>query len=69
VNSVALFDVLNCASTAVLMAEGGRDNEAESAYLEASVAAMEAAQPGTPLADALNVILGEVGTLTGRQAA
>jgi hypothetical protein len=60
VNPVALYDVLNCASTALIAAEGGRAREAEQAYLEACVAAADAFGGGSREADALNVILGVV---------
>jgi hypothetical protein len=60
-NPAALYDALNCASLAVLAAEGGRSREAEEAYMEASVAAMDAFPDGSAEAAALNVVLGAVG--------
>jgi hypothetical protein len=62
VNPVALYDTLNCASYAVVLAEGGNRPKAEEAYMEASFAAPEAFPPG-PLADALNLLLGAVGDM------
>ena len=61
--SMALYDALNCASLAVLLAEDGNSRKAEEAYMEASVAAMTAFGEGSPQAAALNVILGAVGDL------
>ncbi len=63
-NSAALYDALNCASYAVVLAEGGNQPKAEEAYLEASVAAMSAFPEGSPEAAALDVILGAVRDLT-----
>ena len=60
-NSAALYDALNCASYAVVLAEGGNQPKAEEAYLEASMAAFPA---GSPEAAALDVILGAVRDLT-----
>ena len=60
---VALYDVLNCASMALLHAEGSNLPMAETAFLEATVAAPEAFRAG-PLADALNLILGAVRDFT-----
>ena len=60
---VALYDVLNLASTALVAAEGGLDVIAEQAFLEATFAAPDVFPPG-PLADALNLILGAVGNMT-----
>ena len=57
---VALYDALNCASMALIAAEGGDTAKAETAYLEASLAAGEAFRPGSPGSEALRVILGEV---------
>lgn len=61
-NPPALYDALNCASLAVLAAEGGERPGAENAFLEASLAAADAFPPG-PLADALNLVLGAVGDM------
>lgn len=61
-NSAALYDTLNCASYAVVLAEGGNQPKAEEAYFEAAFAAPEAFPPG-PLADALNLVLGAVGDM------
>jgi hypothetical protein len=63
VNSEALYDALNCASYAVVLAEGGNQPKAEEAYMEASVAAMDAFEEDSPEAAALNLILGAVGAL------
>ncbi len=63
-NSAALYDALNCASYAVVLAEGGNQPKAEEAYLEASMAAMAAFPAGSPEAAALDVILGAVRDLT-----
>ena len=63
-NSAALYDALNCASYAVVLAEGGNQPKAEEAYLEASMAAMAAFPEGSPEAAALDVILGAVRDLT-----
>jgi hypothetical protein len=57
VNSAALYDALNCASLAVLFAEGGDTARSETALLEASLAASGAFPAGSPEADALGVIL------------
>jgi hypothetical protein len=57
----ALYDALNCASYALVLAEGGNQPKAEEAYMEASVAALGAFPEGGPQAEALNVILGVVG--------
>ncbi len=62
-NPCALYDALNCASTALIAAEGGQGSIAEQAFLEATFAAPGAFPPG-PLADALNVVLGAVGEMT-----
>jgi hypothetical protein len=62
-NPVALYDALDCASLAVLVAEGGEIAKAETALLEASIAASEAFSPCSPEAAALNVILGAVGAM------
>jgi len=59
-DAMALYDVLNCASTALIASEGGPPGVAEQAYLEATFRAHEAFPPG-PLADALNLVLGAVG--------
>ena len=63
-NPMALYDALNCASLAVLQAEGGKSGKAGEAYLEASVAALAAFPDGSPESTALNVILGAVGDFT-----
>jgi len=57
---MALYDVLNCASAALIAADGGPPGASERAYLEAAFRAPEAFPPG-PLADALNLVLGAVG--------
>ena len=62
-NPVALYDVLNLASTALVAAEGGLDVIAEQAFLEATFAAPDVFPPG-PLTDALHLILGAVGDMT-----
>ncbi len=63
VNPIALYDTLNCASTALIAAEGGQDSAAGQALWEAAFAAPGAFPPG-PLADALNLVLGAVGDMT-----
>jgi hypothetical protein len=63
VNPVALYDTLNCASLAVLAAEGGHAGKAEAAYMEASVAALGAFPEDSAEAAAMNVILGAVGAM------
>jgi hypothetical protein len=62
-NPVALYDALNCASFAVVLAEGGNQLKAEEAYMEASFAASDAFPEGSREAQALNVILGAVGDM------
>lgn len=62
-NPVTLSDALNCASYSLVLAEGGNQPKAEEAYLEASMAAMDAFPAGSPAAGALNVILGAVGDM------
>lgn len=62
-NPCALYDALNCASTALIAAEAGQASVAEQAFLEATFAAPGAFGPG-PLADALNLVLGAVGDMT-----
>jgi len=57
---MAPYDVLNCASTALIASDGGPPGAAARAYLEAAFRAPEAFPPG-PLADALNLVLGAVG--------
>jgi hypothetical protein len=64
-NPVALFDTLNCAATAVLLAEDdsgdpARARRAQEAFWEACVAAADAFPPGSPQGDALHVVLGAV---------
>jgi hypothetical protein len=63
-NPVALFDALNCASTAVLAAEGGDAATAETALFEASIAAGDAFPAGSPEADALGIVLAAAGRVT-----
>jgi hypothetical protein len=63
VNPVALYDVLNCASMAVLAAEGGRVRAAEQAWLEASFAVGDAFPLDSDESRALGVLLGAVGTM------
>jgi hypothetical protein len=60
-NPVDLYDALNCASLALLAAEGGDVIRAQSSYMEASIAALGAFPGGSPESAALNVILGAVG--------
>jgi hypothetical protein len=67
-DTMALYDVLNCASTALIASEGGPPGAAEQAYMEAAFRAPEAFPPG-PLADALNLILGAVGEAANGVAA
>jgi hypothetical protein len=55
--SLAFSDALDCLSLAVLAAETGRTALAETALLEASVAATGAFPAGSPEAEALGVIL------------
>jgi len=57
----AFYDALNCASYAVVLAEGGNQPKAEEAYMEAAVAAAGAFPEGSAESQALNVILGAVG--------
>jgi hypothetical protein len=57
---MALYDVLNCASMALIASEGGPPGTAGQAFMEATFRAPEAFPPG-PLADALNLVLGAVG--------
>jgi hypothetical protein len=59
----AFYDALNCASYAVVLAEGGNQPKAEEAYMEASMAATGAFPEGSAEAAALNVILGAVGDM------
>ena len=59
-DTAALYDVLNCASMAVLAAEGKDAPKAETAVMEATVAAAGAFPPGSEEAAALNLILGAV---------
>ena len=68
-NPAALYDALNTMSVCVLAAEGGRFAEAETAWLEAGLAAPEAFPPRSPQGDALNLILRAVGDMAlGRLA-
>jgi hypothetical protein len=64
VNPPALYDALNCASMAVLLAESGDAGQAETTLLEASLAAVEAFTPGSPEADALGIILAATGRVS-----
>jgi len=64
VNPAALYDALNCASLAVLLAEGGRSTEAETAFLGASVATAEAFPLDSEESRALGVILAAIGRFT-----
>lgn len=57
---VALYDFLECAAGAVLAAEGGYAAQAETALLEAQLAASTAFPAGSPRADALGVVLAAV---------
>lgn len=63
-DSAAFYDALNCASYAVVLAEGGNQPKAEEAYFEASMAALGAFPEGSAEAAAMNVILGAVGDMT-----
>jgi hypothetical protein len=65
---VAFYDALNCASLAVLAAEGGDCGKAETALLEASVAASEAFPVGSAGFKALGVILDAVSAIVGGSA-
>ena len=60
-NPPALYDALNCASLAVLLAESGDPRQAETALLEASAAACEAFPAGSPEAEALGIVLAAAG--------
>lgn len=60
-NPPALYDALNCASLAVLLAESGDPGQAEAALMEASLAAVDAFPAGSPEAAALGVILAAAG--------
>jgi len=64
VNPVALYDALNCASLAVLLAESGDAAGAEVPLLEASLAATDAFPAGSPEAAALGVILAAAGRVS-----
>lgn len=63
-NPPALYDALNCAASAVLAAEGGETAKAETALLEASVAADDAFPIGSPESRALGVLLAAAGRVT-----
>lgn len=65
---MALYDVLNCASTALISAETGNDRIAEQAYLEASFAIGDAFPLGSRESEALGVILAAVGGMVRRGA-
>lgn len=67
-NSAAFYDALNCASLAVLAAEGADSARAETALLEASVAASEAFPLSSAASEALGVILSEVGVMVSGAA-
>ena len=67
-NPMALYDVLNCASTAIIAAEGGQGSIAEQAYLEASFAAGGAFPLDSGESRALGVILGAVGAMVSGAA-
>ena len=60
-NPVALYDALNLASAAVLLAEGGDARGAETMLLEASLSASDAFPAGSREAEALGVVLAAVG--------
>jgi hypothetical protein len=65
---MALYDALNCASLAVILAEDdagdpARARKAQEALWEAAVAAADAFPPGSPRSDALHVVLGAVSEL------
>ena len=60
-NPAALYDALNTASLAVLLAESGDAGQAEAALLEASLAASDAFPAGSPESMALGVILAAAG--------
>jgi hypothetical protein len=61
VNPVALWDALNLAASAVLAAEGGDTAKAETALLEAQLAAGDAFPAGSREAEALGIILEAAG--------
>lgn len=67
-NSAALYDALNCASLAVLAAEGRDHAKAETALLEASVAASEAFPLDSDESRALGLILGAVDAMVSGAA-
>ncbi len=68
-NPVALWQVLNCAATALNAAEDGLTGIAEQAYLEASLAAGDAFPLNSRESEALGVILAAVGGMvTGAPA-
>jgi hypothetical protein len=64
VNAVHLYDALYCASTASLAAEAGETAKAETAWLEASVAAAGAFAAGSREAEALGTVLAAVARVT-----
>jgi predicted RNA polymerase sigma factor len=68
VNPPALYDALNCASLAVLLAESGDAGHAESTLTEASLAAVDAFPAGSPEAVALGVILAAAGRVSAEVA-
>ena len=63
-NPPALYDALNLMSAAVVAAEAGYLAKSETALLEASMAAVDAFDAGTPEADALGVILAAAGRVS-----
>ena len=66
-NPVALWQVLNCAATALCSAEDGLTGIAGQAYLEASFAAGDAFPLDSRESEALGLILAAVGGMvTGR---
>lgn len=68
-NAPALYDALNCASMAVLLAESGDTRQAEAVLLEASFAAADAFPFGSPRAEALGVILAAAAEVTAEVTA
>lgn len=63
-NPPALYDALHLMALAVLFAEGGDDAKAETARLEASIAAGDAFPAGSPEAEALGIILAAAGRVS-----
>jgi hypothetical protein len=64
VNPPAFYDALNLASQAVVAAEAGYLDKAETALLEASIASVEAFPAGSREADALGVVLAAAGRVS-----